>query len=720
MDIVLKIVLLLLIPSVFGFMTGINLFPDKKKAAIFSFIAAVFSGLLSGVLKLLIWKHWTIYEMLLSATLLSLAGLCIYQIIRDKKKFTCDFALRVLCFASIAVTFFYIATYGQANLNSDNGMITRLAKSRAENLTLFPQTWYYANGDIGQWLSSITCNAPFVLLMNNQSMARVLGSILFIIVILITVCIVVKKVFRSKSWIVIIPLTILFVTGQCDVTHIETAYIGGLMASCLNVALVYLAVFLEKKKCIIFSVMYFFVKSIGGIRFISDWTIPLACSVLLLIYSINRKKTESADITSKKISLCILVVILPSVLGFFAYRWLCTWNNVNNTINNAMMFVDSVPTCIGNFWKYISNFFTCFGFIGGANFLSIEGIKNLVSIVICVLICFIVPILQGIKLKNENSGIKFLYFFAVFHIFIRMIMNTCATLGDYDSRYVLSSVYLCIIISSRYIYEYWLKKIVLDKRVLTSLFYIASAIECVFLLSFTPGWTNALAEKKDLNSFLADKGLTKGYATYWNAYNNEIYSDNRIRYGGVKLTARWVRKDLWLVDAAVYNETPGGSFLLLTEAEDEYYNERVLQIFGEPEEKINYTSYQVYIYDYDIGPKLKEPYIYQSDEFFLNGNAEYGEDSIIINEGGGVFGPYERINLGKYIIRIKGENLDQCSYDVFSYSNPASVAFTEQSRSSEEIIVEASIGAYLNDVEFRINNIGQGIVRLDRVEVNTK
>ena len=97
--------------------------------------------------------------------------------------------------------------------------------------------------------------------------------------------------------------------------------------------------------------------------------------------------------------------------------------------------------------------------------------------------------------------------------------------------------------------------------------------------------------------------MTKGYATYWNAYCNEVYSDFRISFGGINLTESGIEPHLWLVDSDVYKKEDTHTFLLLTSVENDWYIARGQYFFEKPIDSFIINDMYVHVFDYDIIPE---------------------------------------------------------------------------------------------------------------------
>ena len=83
--------------------------------------------------------------------------------------------LKIFCVFCICSAVYSILTYGQSHIHGDIATASLLTKAQLDHGSLFPRSWCYVNGDL--WVISIhSFVAPFALLLQNQSLARMLGS----------------------------------------------------------------------------------------------------------------------------------------------------------------------------------------------------------------------------------------------------------------------------------------------------------------------------------------------------------------------------------------------------------------------------------------------------------------------------------------------------------------------------------------------------------------
>ena len=128
----------------------------------------------------------------------------------------------------------------------------------------------------------------------------------------------------------------------------------------------------------------------------------------------------------------------------------------------------------------------------------------------------------------------------------------------------------------------------------------------MYFINLSKGWYSKLEQRKAYTTIMKASGCKKGYATYWNAYSNEIYCDLNIRFGGIKFDGNKITPHYWLVDSDVFNYSNNEpSFLLLDCNQMDYTKDNNIEkIYGKPNRILTYLGYTIYVFDYDIASKF--------------------------------------------------------------------------------------------------------------------
>lgn len=721
--------------------SGINEFSEdtsRKEKMKHVICTVLFSNIFVVLAYLKFREPWSAYEFLflgaISAVIFEMLVIPVYK----KKCLQTDDLLKTVCFAAVAVAAYSILTYGQTDIHSDTATATILAESIRKHHSLFPKTWNYANGDI--WVLSI--NLPVMLAMcfiSNQSLARTVGSLIWVCLAMVGVVYQSRKMFKDKSWMLSVPIFGVFLFNMGDVMLYQAAYTGQLLWISVCTTLLYFIykMYDEKKagKYLIGYGILMILLVMSGIRLLAEQAVPaLGAVVVVLYWEIWNKENIDWKKISRKLSYMCLAVLVPSGMGYGIYKWLCSWHNVNFTENSQTIFVDSLGTVADNLVKTVLALFECFGFSGNIPLVSVLGIRNMISIIICVILCFVIPFLQWRCIEKEADSVRFFYVFGILHNLIMYIL--AVFLGKNEARYLLTSIMVFVIISARYIYKYWIKQDNLNQYVWSGLFTVATVVMCIGIGEKSINWANIVREEKNFSQELEQYGVKKGYASYWNAYTNEIYSDLKISFGAVLVSTNGISPQKWLVDDATYAYRDGiRSCLILNENENALISKNISLLFGEPVEILKKTKIlgpinttledsevHVYIFDHDIAHDMNnglEDGVVLAKELILSDNGgERTSDNLSIYPGGIVYGPYAFLAAGEYEVEIQGKNLDISSYDIYSNQDISAIQYEIMSQSDEKINLRLLLTSNINDLEFHICNYTENqVISVNKIEV---
>lgn len=523
----------------------------------------------------------------------------------EKKDRIVEVVLITVMITSIVAVFYSILTVGSTNIHSDIATATLLSRAQLKYHSFFPKTWCYANGDV--WvIGSNLFTMPFSFLLKDQVIARMLGSVLIVFVVCVSIILFTHIFLNSKSWLISVPIFLLCCVKSYEYVLYQAAYTATIMWMILSIWFVYSMIYEQKK---IFYLPYFattFLLVLGGIRFVAETTMPLICTLGLIEYFSIQGNGRNLYRRIIAVVFKFIIIIIPVVIGLCGYKLICASHIV---VNTEILFSKDIGHCLDSLWSGIKVLCDNFGINENARLISSWGLRNLVSICMVTILVFIIPILQIMKYRDESPKVRFFLLFSVLHNIEMLILF--AFFDKNSARYLLSSVFLIELISSRYIYDYWFKKINI-KYFPVIVGYIMAISVYIFVLVFSNRWwASKLVENREFCHEIEKKGIEKGYATYWNAYGNEIYSNLSLRFGAIELSAKKIKPYYWLVDANIFKpEDSIKSFLLLDEMENRKYKKSLEMLLGEYNNryiiKNGEAMYYLYIYDYDIALKFSE------------------------------------------------------------------------------------------------------------------
>lgn len=564
-------------------------------------MAVVIADAIMGILYLALKDKYTIYEFIFIN--IAVAFVCEFFAfpVSKKRKIEKSDVLKLICMESMVAAVYSILTYGQTIIHSDTATATLLSESILKHHSFFPRTWNYANGDIWVLCNGLACILP-TWFMNNQSLARMIGSASWLCIVLCGVIYQSKKMYKNDSWVLSIPLMCIFLFESAGMVLYEAAYTGQILWLAICPVLVCKAYDCNEKNKKKYYLVFFILTVLllmAGIRMMAEQTVPLLGAIMIMFgLTAICEKNSNWEGKIRNLVYMLTGIIIPTALGYGIYKWLTTWHNVNNTVNNQTVFVEDISALGRNTVNLLKNFFECFGYVGNVQLFSISGMRNLISIIVAGLVCFVIPVLQVKKIQQETREVQFFFAFGLIHNLIMIILAVFT--GKSEARYLLTSVFICILVAARYVYEYWMNGNVVRDTILVFSFTIATCIECVGLLQSSIGWSSVLQEKKEFNQEIVSRGLNKGYATYWNAYTNEVYSDLKVRYAGVNLSETSITPFRWLVDDDVYKDEGEKTFLLLDESENQLIQSSISIICGEPIDTFTIDGKYIYVFDHDL------------------------------------------------------------------------------------------------------------------------
>ncbi len=655
-------VLLLLPAAVFTFFTRKQVYGVKRRAVYTSFSIVVCAAVL--LLFKMLKPEWIWHEYVFIVYVCAVLFVSLFNIFVDKKKITVQMMLVALCLIGIGVASYSILTIGQVRINSDTACATMLAQSQIRHKSIFPDTWAYGNGEL--WFLSLNLFVlPFTALMENQSLARQLASLMIVLAAVFCIFIHDKKMFKSNSWVISIPVFLIFMKGT-DLILDSAAYTLTLTLLTASILLAYEILYEGCGKWVtVLFVLLNISACINSIRYLAEITVPLwlACTIMLYFES-----KDKADIFPKKIVKRILhysaLAGIPALIGYgIVYQNICKTHIVSAAQVSVPVFISSIEDVWDNIAAFVLDMFVNFGFSEGAELFSVPGISNMISVSVCLLMVFIVPVLQVKKISEETKGVQFFFAFMVSHNLIFAILGVFFGWAAVN-RYMLSSEYLMIVVSARYIMKYWIGSKRWDCRTFwTTGFIFASLWYGTVLFADSDGWVDILDEKKHLAQELVDRGLDnyKGYATYWNAYENEIYSDLKLSFAAINFFngPQDGTSYLWLVDTEKFIPEDKGSFLMLTEEENELLGEGLEQVYGNVEEVFSTDRMYVYVWGHDIAQddfkgKQREETDYLT-QMELSGAVLDEETVLYMDDGQYIFGPYLNLEPGMYKLILDAE-----------------------------------------------------------------
>lgn len=574
----------------------------KRTLWLSAFIITILANSAAFIASLLFGGHVTEYEFLFVSVLASVGmTMLLFPLVTGAKVDHIQ-VLKMCCIVCICSAVYSILTYGQANIHGDIATASMLTKAQLKYGSFFPRNWCYVNGDI--WTISMqTFVTPFSILLKNQSLARMLGSALFVLLSTYVIIHHSKHAFHDDSWVISIPVLLIFLYCARDMILYQAAYTGHLIYPLTCVYLLFHLPESRKRSHRVLFTTLIAVLVIDGVRYVAELALPLWLTVFVFDYlRIRTQNTIPWKLILKKWLRTTCYIIIPTLVGCALHLWISSRGIMINTEQNTLRLVDSISDILDNIRIYIINLIYCFGFNGSKMITSLNGVHSIVCILMCLIFIFAVPILQAIKIKKEDAYTQFFFTFTVIHNLIIFVLAVFFV-GKNLYHYLLTSIFLTVFLSARYIYKYWICQIHFDKYLWTALFVVALVVGNLVLVLQSVCWKDNLTSKKELTQQLVNLGLTKGYGDFWIVYPNEVYSDFKLQFGAIETDGDTLYPHRWLVDNEVFQPEETRTFLLLTE-DDHAKVAIIANQFQKPEEYYDMGYYHVYIFGYDIAADL--------------------------------------------------------------------------------------------------------------------
>ncbi|MCR5215697.1 MAG: hypothetical protein K6C69_02050 [Lachnospiraceae bacterium] len=679
-------------------------------------------------------------------------------------------------FFGLGVCIYSILTYGQTVIHSDTATAVLLWKSMKEQHQFFPMTWNYVNGDLWILTLHLFCILPMAI-TKNVALARCMASVCIVLVTVGGMMVGCRLLFKNHSWVISVPVIFLFMFEQHGMILYEAGYTAPILWAALCPALFYWSVKCGEHvglrtatgvkcgehaaprtatgvkggehaaprtatgvgRCLIF--LLFFLLCLSGIRNIAEIILPLflAYGVTFLL---SAKKKDLSWLWNS------LLLLVPAGGGLVVYQWIIQTHTMVDTDRNHMVLA-GVREALHSFGdlvaQYVWTLYANFGYYLGPNTGVTQGLCNGITLVACTLLCFVIPIFQGwsILRKYKTQGFLkkcktqgFLVDGTVFYFLYAMIHNAMffvlfVFFGKVEIRYMLSSVIVLVIVSANFLVQVWRGGTFAWMKWGILVFYMAIGIEAVDLCSYSVGWEETLKEERAFNQELVDRGVTKAYATYWNAYNNAVYSNLQIQYGALSLWGNKLSPYLWLVDSRVYYPQENQKSALILSVYEKGIHSFLDEQWGEPVEAYQRNGLYVYIYDHDLMYDIPNVFLdgYLGPCEMMGGRKEpengpenglengLGKDRRVTEIAGGEILASMTFTLepGAYEFAFQGQDFGDCEFRMMNVSEEDSYEFVEVSRSEREVRYHLTVRNVLIDCGFGVYNPGAEPVQLEKI-----
>lgn len=557
----------------------------------------------------------------------------------DKSKNRAAAVLFCLCVFVLTGLLIYTFTGSNLDFNSDMASVNILAEEIVRTHQYFPDTWYSGQDLLVFFLHTFI--VPLTLFSDDYLFMRSVAVTIFIILSLLTCVYCSRKTMKSNMWLIAVPLLFCGISPEYGaVVFGQGAYLPPLIHTLLFITLFLdcadenTMVIRSRWKYVLLLALTAFA-CLSGIRNIQVFGLPLMGAIVLYFFLNNYKKSVGEFFKSFRPAIFILIGIAAAIaVGHLGFRYFSSLLGNFSAGESAITFSD------GDIFERIKTFVNLFIGLFGITYeiplMSAKGIVNLIKLCGGVMLLIVFPVLQLRDYKNEKPSVQIFSLFAILHMLEIFILCIFGTVLSNSTRYLFTSEFLLLFLSSHYIYKKLIENADVIPRIATVLALCVYVIPSAYpLLTSFVGYKDGLAAQRSLTDFLYDNGLSYGYATYWNASRNTCLSNGRVEINGIEILDRVVPY-YWLNSSDRYSANQGRSFLMLRDYGDPIYDENPSFLnsysyyeFGEPEEILKFGEYTIYVYGYNIANNNFEG-IYSLDKTVNEYCSEYSTDAVYL------------------------------------------------------------------------------------------
>lgn len=460
--------------------------------------------------------------------------------------------------AIIGALGFYIFCSYQAFFNSDAAIANILAEEIVRSGEFFPKTWWYVNNDLWVFYKHLLL-IPWVMAGENSffahgvSVALVIGTTMALLALLLRAlglsrtaalmgCVLIglgyspmylREVYgeAAYTWYFAFILSFLFLWLKAK--HADSGRVARSAFSALLLVLLYLAV-IE-----------------NPVRFLVYYIVPFFGAFLALLYAerdelLWRGKTAwQAVLFPQGIPAAAIAGVF--LLAAFSHKWLFAGLNLAGGADNALLIpLENLPLHLAYALLGLLNFI---GAEWGDKVVmdSVEGVVSLLKLGIYPMVLVIPAYYAWKNFQQMEQGQR--YFVALSYLGFGLIffLYSISTLHGGEAysarnniRYIipyLMMILVCPVIMWRFFPP-------LAKAVLVVAFVLA--LGGTWKNISPEGWRETVKARTEVVVTLKQRGLTYGYAPYWDSHIYTVLSKGAVRVRPIDIDWRGVGLCLWL------------------------------------------------------------------------------------------------------------------------------------------------------------------------------
>ena len=519
--------------------------------------------------------------------------------------------LWIVVLFTVAFNIIFLMRY---NFEADSAFFVTLAQEQIRTKSLFPEGMYYSTG-----LFIFTPNLlmiPFLFITDNLVLARQLviwllwGVIYFIL----------YKIFiirKEKDLIGFILASSLFSVLYVDASVVSMHFYQGAYITYIIYQLTFLALMNKMitenaytTKRFLAIVLLYVVANLGEMRNLLIWGIPGVIAYIIYVYINNNKQLEvPRDISViKHLKVLCAAVLLAFVLCVIVTKMFGADGSVGVIVLPAKALGRSLNAII-------TGLFSLYGNSYEAMLLSFGGVLKFLNFLIAIFMNITVPIfaIKNInKLQLQSS--KFIVIFSLTSNLVYFFVTFLTGAAIIEDRYLIpiyNNNILVLAVMGSFVLKNQLKKY-LSVGLCCVLCYVLLC-NCFYLGCQKESWMHhkfgTFAQGVEgVIEFLNDRGLQYGYATFFNAEEYSILSNNSVVIRGIQFDENRITPYYWLTSSHFYKPEyySGKTFLMISDSEmQSLFPNGISKLdLGEPIEVLKFKRFTIFVYDYNISSKF--------------------------------------------------------------------------------------------------------------------
>lgn len=628
-----------------------------------------------------------------------------------------DWFLLAISILSCVVTSVYIFTGSIEYFSSDSAGISLLGKEQQETGSLCPKGW---NNATSIWIWGLNL-VVWVLsyFISDAILIRNISVFVFFLVSIGLIVLLSRILFKNRSYLLIIPFFACgFSSVYTEMLFSQAAYLF-IVVSVFALLVVFYPIFSDKLvvrwKMVIPFVILYSLLSFYKIDTVQGVGIPIFAAIVLYILFKTYNEKISVLIKYKNQIILLGVIALTILANFLLYRLVLSpaLSSSDNYADRITVF-GSIDGILDNIQIFLQSVLFLCGYGFGINLLSAEGIIALFKFVCLIMLLGYFPIKLTMKYKELNGKMQIFVIFVWIHVFEVIILTLCGSIGSFlaGSRYLITSAVLLITMSGYYLYTYVFSKYNIYSLLISCCLVAYSVFCSIPVIQSSVNYKEILKSQTAITDFLLENGLNYGYATFWNAGNNTVLSDYRVRISPVNIGDD-VTPYHWFCNDRFFNPDmhEGKSFLLLRDNEVSAYTaSTAYKWFGEPSSVLAFPGYSIFVYEYNISQNdFSRTYKYS-----LGTVISYSADSYNCNNllqgwsGNEEWGVWSEGNESALRYDIPEENNADLVWEIeaCSFNSPKDVDVFVNGNKVDTFLVDTDTGRYSISIpsEFYVKN----------------